>query len=53
MLQAVKEKLVKILKRKKSSHNNVINVALLNIPECNFNYREYRDELVSDDFKFQ
>ena len=51
-LQNVKEKLIKIFKRNNAPVNNVINTALLNIPERDFNYKEYQDGLVSDDFKF-
>ena len=35
---------------KKQNHSSY-NVALLNTPECTYNYTEYRDEFVSDDFK--
>ena len=31
--------------------NGVNEVSLLNIPECTYNYSEYRDGLISDDFK--
>ena len=46
----IKEKLIKVFLMKKQNHSSY-NVALLNIPECTYNYTEYRDELVSDDFK--
>ena len=45
-LCTVKGKLVK--RRRK---DNLINVALLEIPERTYNYSEYQDGLVSDDFK--
>ena len=41
---------MKFCEKKTSSHVSN-NVALLNIPECTYNYTEYRDELVSDDFR--
>lgn len=44
-LHTVKGKLVKCRRK-----DNSINVALLEIPECTYNYSEYRDGLVSDDF---
>ena len=31
-------------------HQNVIDLSLLDIPERTYNYTEYRDRLVSDDF---
>ena len=34
--------------KKRSSY--AYDVALLNIPECTYNYNEYQDGLVSDDF---
>ena len=46
---SIKEKLVKLWSRKKSS--SFYDVALLNIPERTYNYSEYQDGLVSDDFK--
>ena len=30
--------------------HHAIDVALLNVPECAYNYSEYQDGLVSDDF---
>ena len=47
---AIKKKLVKLWNRRKSNHCSY-DVALLNIPECAYNYKEYQDGLVSDDFK--
>ena len=45
-LKMVKERLVKCRKNDCRS----INVALLDIPECTYNYSEYQDGLDSDDF---
>ena len=47
---AIKENLVKLWNRRKSNHCSY-DVTLLNIPECTYNYKEYQDGLVSDDFK--
>ena len=48
MLLAAKKKL-KTLFCKEEQHN-LNKTQLLNIPECAFNYNEYREGLVSDDF---
>ena len=47
---AIKENLMKLWNRRKSNHCSY-DVTLLNIPECTYNYEEYQDGLVSDDFK--
>ena len=47
---AIKENLVKLWNRRKSNHCSY-DVTLLNIPERTYNYEEYQDGLVSDDFK--
>ena len=39
-----------LFNRKKLNHQRSFNVALLNIPERTYNYNEYQDGLVSDDF---
>ena len=44
-LHIFKEKLVKYRRR-----DDLVNVALLDIPERTYNYSEYQDGLVSDDF---
>ena len=49
MLKMTKEKLMSCNKRNLSSDSN--DIALLNIPERTYNYTEYRDGLVSDDFQ--
>ena len=50
ILVMLKENLMKLCRlRRSENHVNVI--SLLNIPECTYNYREYRDGLISDDFK--
>ena len=46
---AIKENLAKFWNRKKPS--NSFDVALLNIPERTYNYNQYQDGLISDDFK--
>ena len=43
----LKEKLINV-RRSKNHHHDI---SLLNIPECTYNYSEYQDGLVSDDFK--
>ena len=47
----IKEKLMILFTRKKSNHCS-FNVELLDIPERTYNYSEYQDGLVSDDFNF-
>ena len=49
MLKMAKEKLMTCNKKNLSSDSN--DIALLNIPERTYNYTEYRDGLVSDDFQ--
>ena len=49
MLRIAKEKLMTCNKMNLSSDSN--DIALLNIPERTYNYTEYRDGLVSDDFQ--
>ena len=44
-IHSVKEGL---MKHRRDCHS--INIALLNIPECTYNYSEYQDGLVNDDF---
>ena len=55
MLKTTKQKLLTKLRNKENSsqlsHDNNSNISLLNISECTYNYAEYRDGLVSDDFK--
>ena len=46
---SIKEKLAVLFSRKKC--HSSFNVALLDIPERTYNYSEYQDGLVSDDFK--
>ena len=48
-LQTIKKKLQPVHLPKRDQINN-INIGLLDIPECTYNYSEYQDELVSDDF---
>ena len=47
---SIKEKLTMLFKKRKSNHHS-FDVALLDIPERTYNYSEYQDGLVSDDFK--
>ena len=49
ILQTSKEKLVKFCYQNHSNHDN-LGVELLNILEDNYNYAEYQDGLISDDF---
>ena len=50
MLKTTKQKLIMILCKKNNISHNSNNIALLNIPECTYNYTEYRGGLVSEDF---
>ena len=45
MLQTGKEMMIKYC-TKNNKHQNAYNVELLNIPECTYNYAEYREELI-------
>jgi len=49
-LKTLEEKLM-ILCSKKDCQN-AYDLALLNIPEQTYNYSEYRDGLISDDFEY-
>ena len=51
MLQTGKQKMMKYCSKNKTCQNS-IDIELLNIPECTYNYTEYQDGLVSDDFKW-
>ena len=46
---SIKDKLIALFNRKKSDHH-FYDIALLDIPEHTYNYSEYQDGLVSDDF---
>ena len=48
-LQALNHKLVNLYY--KNNLKDTFDVELLNIPECTYNYTEYQEGLVSDDFK--
>ena len=48
-LQSLKEKLLSLCCR--NHLKDIFDAELLNIPECTYNYTEYQDGLVSDDFK--
>ena len=48
----IKERLTMIFNKKKPNRSS-FDVALLNIPECMYDYKEYQDGLVSDDFNYQ
>ena len=48
-LQTLKQKLVNLYYQ--DHLKDTFDVELLNIPECTYNYAEYQDGLVSDDFK--
>ena len=45
---AIKDKITFCVKKPEELSNDI---ALLNIPECTYNYTEYQDELISDHFK--
>ena len=45
-IQTVKNKLGRLINPKQNQHQ----ISLLNIPPSAYNYTEYRDGLVSDDF---
>ena len=49
-LQTLKDKLITLWYKNYFKNNLRFNVELLNIPERTYNYSEYRDGLVSDDF---
>ena len=51
ILQSLKDKLINFCYKSHSKHNHYIDVALLSIPERTYNYTEYQDGLISDDFK--
>ena len=52
MLQTGKQKMIKYMCYSKRNKYQVQNLELLNIPECTYNYTEFQDGLVSDDFKY-
>ena len=52
ILQSLKDKLMNFSFKNHSKNNYYIDVALLNIPERTYDYTEYQDGLVSDDFKY-
>jgi len=51
VLQTVRPKLVKVCYKKNDDNQNVADLALLDIPEKAYNYNQYQDGLISDDFK--
>jgi len=51
-LQAIVIRLMRVCSRKKHYHQNINEIALLNIPNRTYNYSEYRDGLISDDFEY-
>ena len=50
-LKILKGKVLKLCHKNQFKHKSKFKVELLNIPKCTYNYAEYRDGLVSDDFK--
>ena len=50
-LQVLKSKLMKLCCKNHFKYPSSLNVELLSIPKCTYNYAEYQDGLVSDDFK--
>ena len=51
MLQAGKQKIMKYFSLNENKWENLNNLELLDIPERTYNYTEYQDGLVSDDFR--
>ena len=51
MFQTGKQKMLKYIRKSNISHENLHQHELLDIPECTYNYTEYQDGLISDDFK--
>ena len=51
-LQTRKQKMVKLFSKKIDDYQNANDLALPNIPDPTYNYSEYRDGLVSDDFEY-
>ena len=49
MLQAIKRSTIKCLS-KETEQQNLSHIKLMNIPDCTYNYTEYQDGLISDDF---
>ena len=52
IMEGLKDKVINFCFKNHSKNNHYIDVALLNIPERTYNYTEYQDGLVSDDFKY-
>ena len=50
LIQSMKQKFKRLYRMKQLQHDHN-NIALFNIPERTYNYAEYRDGLVTDDFK--
>jgi len=51
LLNTVKQNMMKYFyASENTTHQNYNDLELLNIPECTYNYTEYQDGLVSDDF---
>ena len=48
---AIKEKCMKIVTKRSISNHRSYDITLLNIPERTYDYSQYQDGLVSDDFK--
>ena len=51
VFQTSKDKILKLWYNKCFKNNSGFDIELLSIPECTYNYSEYQDGLVSDDFK--
>ena len=49
-LQTLRGKLMKLYYNNHIEYKTKFDVELLNIPECTYNYNEYQDGLVSEDF---
>ena len=51
MLQTGKQKMLKYIRKSNIFQENLYQHELLDIPKCTYNYTEYQDGLISDDFK--
>ena len=51
MFQTGKQKMLKYIRKSNISQENLYQHELLDIPKCTYNYTEYQDGLISDDFK--
>ena len=50
-LQIIRDRIMNSSNRRNGGHGNRNDIAMLNIPNRSYNYNEYCDGLVSDDFR--